>query len=925
MPEKKPLFDRMMGFTERRRVKTLMRRAERIVELEPAMQALSDDELRALTPAFMERFSNGESLDSLLPEAFAAVREAGVRYMNMRHFDVQLVGGIALHEGSVAEMLTGEGKTLVATLPLYLNALTGNNVHLITTNDYLAKRDSEWMRPLFEGLGLTVGALWNQQPAADKRAAYACNITYGTNSEFGFDYLRDNMAFHLDEVMQRGHHFAIVDEADSILIDEARTPLIISGQPEEAAETYFQFAAIVRKMHEGEHFEFDEKMHTAHPTEAGVALAERELGIENLYLAENSQLINHLNQAIRARTLYRRDKEYVVVPGDNGEMEVKIVDEHTGRIMEGRRWSEGLHQAVEAKEGVRPQQENVTVASITIQNYFRLYGRLAGMTGTAATEAAELKEIYNLDVVEVPPNRPVQRIDADDYIFRSEQGKFEAVVQDIEERHKQGQPVLVGTIAVEKSEQLAQVLKRKGIPHNVLNAKNHEREAQIIADAGQQGAVTIATNMAGRGIDIKLGEGVRELGGLYVLGTERHESRRIDNQLRGRSGRQGDPGESRFYLSGQDDLVRIFAGDKMESILTRFQKDGEDVPLEAGILSRTIKGAQKRVEERNFVMRKNVLKYDDVLNTQRQVIYEERRSILEGEDLRESVLSWIRDQIETVVAAHTPSPYAEDWEFDPMWSTLAGLYPITLDVEAFRATRDDATGESSGRTDLQREELVEAIYADACSHYEQREARFGPDIMRDVERMVFLQVLDQRWREHLDNMDYLRDGIGLRGLAQKDPLGEYRAEGYQMFLELQESVREETIRLLMFVEVEVSRTPESASTATGTSGSLEDGSTSSIDGGAHAAGDSAPGNGSAAGSDVDIASRLRRGSWASSGTLQYSSGGGTSALEAEKAARGEATSSSTTTVQQRRVEERVGRNDPCPCGSGRKYKACHGR
>ena len=898
MAEQRPLFERMLAFSERRRVKDLIRRASRIVELEPSMQALSDDELRALTPAFMDRYTNGESLDSLLPEAFAAVREAGVRFMGMRHFDVQLVGGIALHEGSVAEMLTGEGKTLVATLPLYLNALTGNNVHLVTTNDYLAKRDAEWMRPLYEGLGLTVGYLWNQQSREDKHAAYACNITYGTNSEFGFDYLRDNMAFSLEEVMQRGHHFAIVDEADSILIDEARTPLIISGQPEEAAETYFQFAAIAKKMQEGEHFEFDEKMHTAHPTEAGVSLAERELGIDNLYLAENSQLINHLNQAIRARSLYRRDKEYVVVPGEGGELEVKIVDEHTGRIMEGRRWSEGLHQAVEAKEGVRPQQENVTVASITIQNYFRLYSRLAGMTGTASTEAAELKEIYNLDVVEVPPNRPVQRLDADDYIFRSETGKFTALVRDIEERHTKGQPVLVGTIAVEKSEQLSQVLKRKGIPHNVLNAKNHEKEAQIVLDAGQRGAVTIATNMAGRGIDIKLGEGVRELGGLYVLGTERHESRRIDNQLRGRSGRQGDPGESRFYLSAQDDLVRIFAGDRMENILNRFLKDDEDVPIEAGILSRTIKGAQKRVEERNFVMRKNVLKYDDVLNTQRHVIYTERRRILDGADLREQVLEWLRERIDVTVGVHAPSPYPEEWEFDTMWSALAGVYPITLDVDTYRAWRDPETGEPVGNTELQREELVDALYQDALAHYDARESRVGSDVMRDVERMVFLQVLDLRWREHLDNMDYLRDGIGLRGLAQKDPLSEYRAEGYEMFLELQDAVQDEVIRLLMYVEIET----QQASQADG--------------------GPSGDGDGSVPG----MTSRMSMsGSWSSSSTLQYSSGGGTTAMEAEKAARGESVVSSTSTVAQRRVEQRVGRNDPCPCGSGKKYKVCHGR
>ncbi|MCW2949492.1 MAG: preprotein translocase subunit SecA, partial [Thermoleophilia bacterium] len=745
MAEARPWWERALAFSERRRVKELVKRAARITELEPEFQKLTDAEILAKTDELRARVRDGESLDSVLPEAFANCREASVRSMGMRHFDMQLVGGIALHEGAVAEMLTGEGKTLVATLPLYLNSLTGNNVHLVTTNDYLAKRDSEWMTPLYTMLGLTVAALRNQQPPHEKHAAYACDITYGTNSEFGFDYLRDNMAYSIDEIAQRGHSFAIVDEADSILIDEARTPLIISGQPEEAPETYFQFAKIAASMREGEHYEFDEKLHVAYPTEAGVTLAEKQLGIENLYLPEHSQLINHLNQSIRAQTLYRRDKEYVVVPdAETGEPSVKIVDENTGRIMEGRRWSEGLHQAVEAKEGVRPEQENVTVASITIQNYFRLYDKLAGMTGTASTEAAELKEIYGLDVVEVPPNRPVQRLDEDDFIFRTEPGKFKAIVREIKERHEKGQPVLVGTIAVEKSEALSNELRRNGVPHTVLNAKHHEQEAEIILDAGQTGAVTIATNMAGRGIDIKLSDDVKELGGLYVLGTERHESRRIDDQLRGRSGRQGDPGESRFFLSAQDDLVRIFAGDRMERVLTRFHKEADDVPIFAGILSKQVLNAQKRVEERNFISRKNVLKYDDVLNTQRHVIYDERRAVLEGADLREQILQWVHDEISHAVNVHCPTPYPDDWELEELWKLCNALWPLNVDRAQFE-----------NRNDAQVEEVEEALYADAVAHYERRENEAGHETMREVERIVFLQTVDSRWREHLDNMDYL--------------------------------------------------------------------------------------------------------------------------------------------------------------------------
>ena len=905
MADQRPWWERALAFSERRRVKEFVKRAARISELEPEFQKLSDAQIIEKTRELEQRVANGESLDKVLPEAFANAREASVRSMGMRHFDVQFVGGMALHEGSVAEMLTGEGKTLVATLPLYLNALTGNNVHLVTTNDYLAKRDAEWMRPLYEALGLTVGFLQNQQPADEKRAAYAANITYGTNSEFGFDYLRDNMAYSMDELFQRGHHFAIVDEADSILIDEARTPLIISGQPEEAAETYFQFAKIAAKMEDGVHFEFDEKLHVAYPTEAGVELAEKMLGIENLYLPEHSQLINHLNQSIRARTLYARDKEYVIKPDERtGEPAVKIVDENTGRVMEGRRWSEGLHQAIEAKEGVRPQQENVTVASITIQNYFRLYSKLAGMTGTAHTEAAELKEIYNLDVVQVPPNRPVQRLDEDDYIFRTEAGKFQAIVREIKERNEKGQPVLIGTIAVSRSEALSDELRRNGIKHTVLNAKHHEQEAEIILDAGQRGAVTIATNMAGRGIDIKIPDEVKELGGLYVLGTERHESRRIDDQLRGRSGRQGDPGESRFFLSAQDDLVRVFAGDRMERVLTRFHKEDEDVPIFAGILSNQIKGAQKRVEERNFVSRKNVLKYDDVLNIQRQQVYADRRGVLEGADMRERIMNWLADEIGTAVAVHCPSPYHDDWELEELWKLCSTMWP----VRAQRSTVD--------RPEAQVEEVEELLLADAVAHYERREQEMGAETMREVERLVFLQVLDTRWREHLDNMDYLRDGIGLRGLAQKNPLNEYQAEGYEMFQELMGAVKSEVVNLLLRIEVE--------------GGSLEPKAQRALDAGGSNARQPEVGEGIGATTSTGTSSGsssttggLAMRSRATS-NLTYGTAATPTALQEARAEAGLGEAEAPA-VQQRKVEKTVGRNDPCPCGSGKKYKNCHGR
>src|SRR5436309_4184645 len=672
-----PTLEKALRFGEGRRMKRLGEQAAYIATLDPEFQALSDDELRAKTVEFRQRFENGETLEDLLFEAFAAVREARVRDSDQRMFDVQLMGGIVLHEGDVAEMKTGEGKTFVASLALYLNALEGKGVHLITVNDYLAQRDAEWNRGVFERLGMTVASIENMMPFAERKAAYDADITYGTNSEFGFDYLRDNMAVSLDGVVQRGHTYGIVDEVDSILIDEARTPLIISGEPETAAQIYYDFARIARGLTGIPHdpllkggnpdadYEFDEKHKTVAPGQAAIDAVERALRIDSLYDPRNSQLVNHLIQSLKAESLYKRDVDYVVQDG-----EVKIVDEFTGRIMEGRRWSEGLHQAIEAKEGVKIQEENVTLATITLQNYFRLYEKLAGMTGTAKTEEKEFVEIYNLHVVEIPTNVAVARDDKNDLIFKSVEGKFQAVIRDIKERHQKGQPVLVGTIAVETSEYLSELLTRQGIPHNVLNAKEHAREAEIIKDAGQPHAVTIATNMAGRGVDIKLGEGVREVGGLYVLGTERHEARRIDNQLRGRSGRQGDPGESRFYLSGQDDLVRLFAGDRIYGIMERF-KVPDDQPMEAGILSRQIENAQKKVEEQNFVMRKNVLKYDDVMNLQRAEIYKQRRRVLEGEDLSEQIGLWVDEIIEETVRGFTMEEYSEEWDLEALTNAMA--------------------------------------------------------------------------------------------------------------------------------------------------------------------------------------------------------------------------------------------------------------
>jgi preprotein translocase subunit SecA len=888
-------FEKVLRVGEGRRLKQLKKQAAYVGTLEPDFEKLSDAELAAKTPEFKQRIENGEPLEELLFEAYAVVREAFKRTMDIRLFDVQVMGGIVLHEGDIAEMKTGEGKTFVAVQPLYLNALTGENVHLVTVNDYLAKRDPEWTKPVWDALGMRVGFIQNMMPFSERKVAYDADVTYGTNSEFGFDYLRDNMAVSLDGVVQRSHVYAIVDEVDSILIDEARTPLIISGEPETAAQTYYDFARVVRTLDgvqskndagkgideteaSGADFTYDEKHKTVSPGQAAIDKVERALGIENLYDPQNIQLVNHLNQALKAQSLYNRDVEYVIQDG-----EVKIVDEFTGRIMEGRRWSEGLHQAIEAKEGVGIQEENVTLATITLQNYFRLYDKLAGMTGTAKTEEKEFVEIYGLDVVEIPTNVAVARDDRNDLIFKTKEAKFDAVVEDIVERHEAGQPVLVGTIDVETSEYLAQLLQRRGIQHNVLNAKQHEREAEIIKDAGEKQAVTIATNMAGRGVDIKLGEGVVDLGGLYVLGTERHEARRIDNQLRGRSGRQGDPGESRYYLSGKDQVVRLFAGDRIYNIMERF-KLPDDQPMEASILSKQIENAQKKVEEQNFVMRKNVLKYDDVMNTQRQVIYEQRRRVLEGDDLSGDVREWIDEVVEANVQEYTAEEFPEEWD-------IAGLVQAVNDTFGTDITLEEL---QEDQVEMSRDALIEEFRETAQDEYREREQAWTEEVARQVERYVILQVVDARWREHLENMDYLREGVHLRAMAQKDPLVEYRHEGHLMFEELGGQIREEVVSLLFHAEVQ-------QDDARALQELQETGWDGDGDGGF------AYQHESLAGADAIEAAGAGAGAAVTAGAI----GGGATAVA---------------TQQQRIASEwdKVGRNDPCPCGSGKKYKKCHG-
>jgi len=868
------LINRVLRIGEGRAMKQSQARVARIGELEAGLQKLSDEELRAVGAALKERGANGEPLDDLMEESFALARELGNRIMGMRLYDVQLVGAQVLHSGKIAEMKTGEGKTFAAVPAVYLNALAGKGVHVVTVNDYLARRDAEWMRELYNALGVSVGVIEAQMDPATRREAYACDVTYGTNSEFGFDYLRDNMAVRLEDTVQRGHSFCIVDEVDSILIDEARTPLIISGIPEAAADTYYRFARVIPTLRKGEDYEVDEKHRTASPTESGVDKVEKALGIDNLYLDVNGQLVNHLIQALKAHSLYHNDKEYIVRDG-----EVLIVDEFTGRVLEGRRYSEGLHQAIEAKEGQKIREENQTLATITLQNYFRMYEKLSGMTGTASTEANEFAKIYEADVVSVPTHRPTARKDEQDYIFKTKDAKFRAVVDDIAAAHERGQPVLVGTISVEISEQLSGYLTRKGVPHNVLNAKHHEREAEIIKDAGQKKAVTIATNMAGRGVDIKLAEGVPELGGLYVVGTERHESRRIDNQLRGRSGRQGDPGASRFYLSAEDDLIRVFAGDRIYRILDKLGP-GDDLPIESKMLTKTIEGAQKKVEEMNFNIRKRVLEYDDVLNKQREVIYRERRRVLEGEDLAEQAKDWIAEVLVDTVDEYSgddDNSLPADWDLESLFPALRSYYPISFGPKDLPL--DDASDPFT------REEFLNKLEDDAIAAYERQEEALGAENMREWERYVLLQLVDVHWREHLYSMDYLREGIHLRALGQKDPLSEYRLEGHEMFDETMSLIRNDFVRYMFHVQA--APTPELEQTGP---------------------------------AEVDY-------------TYQDEPVQGFRAIEQPAApddgleyADDDADGGSPVAVEQRVVseEERIGRNDPCWCGSGLKYKKCHG-
>ena len=912
------LFQKVLHAGEGRKLKSLQGLVPVIGALEPEMQARSDDELRALTADLRRRIDavgpdpvadreqRIAALDDLLPEAFALVREAGVRALGQRHFDVQLMGGAALHLGWVAEMKTGEGKTLVATLPSYLNALAGYGVHLITVNDYLAKRDAEWMGRLHRFLGLEVGMVLPEIDDWDaKRRAYAADITYGTNNEFGFDYLRDNMAGARDQQVQRGHFFAVVDEVDSILVDEARTPLIISGRADDAAQLYVQFAAVVQKLQRDVHYEVDEAKRTIVPTEEGIARVEDALGVENLYEHVNQNFVHQLQQALRAKELFKRDVDYVVQGG-----EVRIVDEFTGRILEGRRWSEGLHQAVEAKERVKIKEENQTLATVTLQNYFRMYDKLSGMTGTASTEAGEFAHTYGLEVVSIPTNRDMIRIDEPDLIYKTELAKFEAAADDIAERHAAGQPVLVGTISVEKSEHLGRLLEQRGIPHAVLNAKQHEREAHIVAQAGRPHAVTVATNMAGRGVDILLGgnaeelaladlaaegttreesperyaelvarfraqcdeEGqrVRESGGLYVLGTERHESRRIDNQLRGRSGRQGDPGESRFYLSLEDDLMRLFATGAMNWVMDRAFPD--DQPLEAKMVSKSIERAQRTVEDRNFEIRKDVLKYDEVMNEQRKIIYRRRQQILDGEDLRETAFEAIEATVNRMVDATCLDDHPDDWDLDELHRLLDIAFPTEISREQLGEVHDLRS-------------LRELVVTDTIGRYEAKESAIGAETLREIERRVMLSIIDQHWREHLFEMDYLREGINLRAMGQRDPLAEWQREGFDMFEAMMGAIEDDFVQYVAHLEMVADDAPAPAVR--------------------------------------NVQYTAAEDPVAGSDSMRLAAG---ASPEYVAAALGTATPAdddvASTPV---RVEQTPGRNDPCPCGSGKKYKLCHGR
>ncbi|HEV2375952.1 MAG TPA: preprotein translocase subunit SecA [Streptosporangiaceae bacterium] len=990
------MIDRVLRAGEGKILRKLKRIAEQVNSIEEDFSSLSDAELRAQTGAFRERYAAGETLDDLLPEAFATVREAAKRTLGQRHYDVQIMGGGAMHLGNIAEMRTGEGKTLVATLPAYLNALSGKGVHVVTVNDYLAQRDSEWMGRVHRFLGMDVGVILAQMTPEERRKQYAADITYGTNNEFGFDYLRDNMAWGLEECVQRGHAYAIVDEVDSILIDEARTPLIISGPAEESARWYTEFAKIAPRLRrsddEGEtgDYEVDEKKRTVGILESGVRRVEDWLGIDNLYDNVNTPLVSFLNNSLKAKELYKRDKDYVVMNG-----EVLIVDEFTGRILHGRRYNEGMHQAIEAKEGVVIQNENQTLATITLQNYFRLYDKLAGMTGTAMTEASEFYQTYKLGVVPIPTNKPMIRADHADVVYQTASAKFDAVVEDIAERNAEGQPMLVGTTSVEKSELLSKLLKRRGVTHEVLNAKNHAREAAIVAQAGRKGAVTVATNMAGRGTDIMLGgnpefiadlelhqrglsptetpedyeaawpeavekakkavaeehEEVVKLGGLYVLGTERHESRRIDNQLRGRSGRQGDPGNSRFYLSLEDDLMRMFNADKVAHFM-EWLKTPPDVPIESKAVSRSIRSAQTQVEQQNFEIRKDVLKYDDVLNRQRHVIYDERREVLEGADLHGQIRQMIDEVVAAYVQGATGDGFPEEWDLDRLWQAFRDLYHPAMTVNDLI---EEAGGERAG---LSSDFITEVVKTDAQEAYNRREEELTSDVMRELERRVVLSVLDRKWREHLYEMDYLREGIGLRAYSQRDPLIEYQREGYDLFTTMMEGIKEESVGSLFNLQVEVQQNPivEDApptappapgfgvrggraagrGTAAGQppagtggragrpgqagaadaipNGPARSGRHAAKSGGPRDAGpqDAAPEDAVAPGVVAPGLSRPKRPSRLSYSAPTVDGGGGGGQVERHTEASGSG------------EHAKVGRNDLCPCGSGRKYKRCHG-
>ncbi len=928
---------------EGRRFKAYQKRAEAINRYEPEMESLSDEEIRGEADSLRERARNGEKLDDLLPEAFALTREASRRTTGQRHYDVQLIGGMVLHDGAIAEMRTGEGKTLTATLPVFLNTLAGGSVHVVTVNDYLARRDAEWLEPIYNALGVSVASVEDSDDHAARQRKYACDVTYGTNSEFGFDYLRDNMANALEHCVQRGHDFAIVDEVDNILIDEARTPLIISGAPEQAAQTYYTFARLAKQMvgvpakeklkSLGESqdtsdadydYEYDEKHKTVAPTERGVEKAEKFVGVDNLYLGEHGSLVNHLVQSLKAESLYKKDADYAVIDG-----EVAIIDEFTGRILEGRRWSEGLHQAVEAKEGVAIREENQTLATITLQNYFRLYDKLSGMTGTALTEATEFMKIYEMPVVEIPTNQPMVRLDQNDQIFKTKDGKWKAVLEEIVGRHEKGQPILVGTVSVEVSEMISEALKRDGIEHAVLNAKpeHAEREGERIAQAGRKGAVMIATNMAGRGVDIKLGgdpehlaiaelkrqgithenegyhealevktaelepqckveaEEVRDLGGLYICGTERHESRRIDNQLRGRSGRQGDPGESRFFLSAEDDVIRLFAGDRIYKILDRLgpvDDDGTEVPLEAKMLTKTVENAQKKVEEQNFLIRKRVLEYDDVMNEQRRVVYRYRREILEGRDISENARDEIEGVIERLVDEYTASDLLEEWDLEELETQLRQIWPVGVEVASLAPEA------------VNREDLKESLDDDAMNAYDDREESLGGELMRYLERSILLQVIDNRWREHLFDMDYLREGIHLRGFAQIDPLVAYKNEGFSMFEELMHSIWDEFSKLVYRAEVEVEGGQEGAVAAAGREAGV---------------------------AALDYSGGTAEAQPSALAEVAAASGAGATSVAAAATSPGIGEVVETVVKDE---HDKIGRNDPCWCGSGKKYKKCHG-